>query len=188
MATAELVVLADEAGNPIGTALKSEVHTENTPLHLAFSCYVVDTEGNLLITRRALEKKTWPGVWTNSACGHLAPGETAQQAAARRVPHEIGVDPGNLVDLEMVLPDFRYRAIDSHGIVEWEICPVFVARLVTDSVLTPETEEIDQMAWVQPHEFFTAVDAAPFAFSPWMVDQLAHPQLREKLNEIAARA
>lgn len=71
----ELVVLADEFGKPSGTAVKSEVHTTDTPLHFAFSCYVRNNKGDLLITRRALSKKTWPGVWTNSACGHLMPGK-----------------------------------------------------------------------------------------------------------------
>lgn len=180
MEVPELVVLSDTEGNPIGTCPKELVHSADTPLHLAFSCYVKNTEGQLLLTRRSLIKQTWPGVWTNSACGHLAPGETAAEAAARRVPHELGFE-GDLGELTPVIPDFRYRATDSRGVVEWEICPVFMVTLPADAKLNPEPEEIDSFEWVDPRDLITAVDACPVAFSPWMVEQLSDPRLREAL-------
>jgi len=175
----DVVVLADEAGNPIGTAPKASVHTTNTPLHLAFSCYVFNPDGQLLITRRALTKKTWPGVWTNSACGHLAPGETAAAALTRWVPHELGVD--KVSEPECVLPDFRYRATDSRGIVEWEICPVFISQISLPTI-HPAASEIDSYQWASPKELFQAIDATPFVFSPWMVKQLEHESLRLALQ------
>ena len=78
--TIEEVVLLDEHGNAVGTCPKSEVHNESTPLHLAFSCYVIDESGRVLVTKRALRKETWPGAWTNSCCGHPAPGESVEDA------------------------------------------------------------------------------------------------------------
>jgi isopentenyl-diphosphate delta-isomerase len=163
----ELVVLLDEAGEPRGTHLKATVHTATTPLHLAFSCHVLDDRGRVLVTRRALSKKTWPGVWTNSFCGHPAPGETPEEAVARRASQELGIE---VTDVTSVLPDFRYLATDASGVVENEICPVFTARAV--GVPDPSPDEVAEWAWTDPAALRDAVAATPFAFSPWLGWQL----------------
>jgi isopentenyl-diphosphate Delta-isomerase len=163
----ELVVLVDESGAPIGTAEKLAVHTSSTPLHLAFSCHVFNAAGEVLVTRRALTKATWPGVWTNSFCGHPAPDEDPLAAIRRRALHELGI---TLDSLEVVLPDFRYRAVDASGIVENEICPVY--RATTSDAVTPNPDEVAEFAWVDPTALRTAVSNTGFAFSPWLVWQL----------------
>lgn len=164
----ERVVLLDDEGAPIGTAEKATVHGTDTPLHLAFSCHLSDAAGRVLVTRRALSKTAWPGVWTNSFCGHPSPGEDLPSAVERRALQELGV---TLRELEPVLPSFRYRAVDAAGIVENEICPVFTA--VTTQDVQPDPDEVAEYRWVQPVELRTAVRAAPWAFSPWLRLQLA---------------
>jgi len=164
----ELVVLVDESGAEIGTAEKSTVHTQSTALHRAFSCHVFSADGRVLLTRRALGKLTWPGVWTNSFCGHPAPGEQQEVAIRRRAERELGL---SLHGLEVVLPDFRYRAVDASGIVENEVCPVYRATVDVDPV--PAADEVAEWAWIHPEDLREGVEAAPFAFSPWLVLQLA---------------
>ena len=163
----ELVVLLDNDAKPVGSADKLAVHTTDTPLHLAFSCHLFNAAGEVLITRRALAKRTWPGVWTNSFCGHPAPGEPMEEAVHRRASAELGIA---IEGLELALPDFRYRAVDASGIVENEVCPVYRAR-TTDAVV-PNPAEVIEFQWVSPNALRTAVAATPFAFSPWIVLQL----------------
>ncbi|OFK65209.1 isopentenyl-diphosphate delta-isomerase [Corynebacterium sp. HMSC076G08] len=170
----ELVVLASPEGKPAGTADKAAVHTADTPLHFAFSAWVV-RDGQLLLTRRALSKLTWPGVWTNSFCGHPGPDEPTGDAVVRRGRFELGLTGTP----RLVLPDFAYRAEDSSGVVENEICPVYLFETEDDP--TPNPEEVDSFAWAPVRDVLAAVDATPFAFSPWMVEELTHEPLRAAL-------
>jgi isopentenyl-diphosphate Delta-isomerase len=164
----ENVVLVADDGTAIGTALKATVHTTSTPLHLAFSCHVFDDQGRVLVTRRALSKLTWPGVWTNSFCGHPAPHEDIPAAIARRADRELGL---RVHSVRVALPDFRYRAVDASGIVENEICPVYTA--VADGEPHPADDEVAEWAWVPAADLRAAVSQTPFAFSPWLGWQLA---------------
>lgn len=148
----EQVVLLDEDGNAIGVTAKAGVHHVDTPLHLAFSCHVFDQDSRVLVTQRALSKPTFPGVWTNSCCGHPAPGEDVFETVRRRVGQELGL---RLDQVRLVLPAFRYRAVMADGVVENEMCPVFVAT--TSSQVRPDPEEVEAHEWVDWHEFRTSV-------------------------------
>ena len=163
----EQVILLSDDGAAIGVADKSTVHDRETPLHLAFSCHVFDAEGRILVTRRALTKRTWPGVWTNSFCGHPAPGEDPEAAVLRRARDELGLE---LDGLSLALPDFRYLAVDASGIVENEVCPVY--RAETRDAVAPNPDEVAEFAWVSPESLHAAAIAAPYAFSPWLGWQL----------------
>lgn len=164
----EHVVLLDEAGNPVGVADKATVHHTDTPLHLAFSCYLFDDDGRLLLTRRALHKKTWPGVWTNSCCGHPGPDEDVTDAVRRRLRDELGV---RVAELDLVLPRFRYRAVMDDGVVEHEMCPVFRAR--TGEQPTPNPDEVDAVRWTPWRRLIAQVSTAQLTVSPWCAMQLA---------------
>ena len=165
------VVLLNDEREPIGDVPRDLVHRRRTPLHLAFSLYVFDTAGQVLVTRRALTKPTWPGVWTNTCCGHPRPGESMPAAIRRRLHDELGLAVG---DLECVLPDFGYRATDASGIEENEVCPVFAARVLHPSApLLPNPDEVLDWKWVQWLDLTEAARRTPFVFSPWAVLQLA---------------
>lgn len=171
--TTDVVVLLDEDEQPMGTAPRTEVHHERTPLHLAFSCYLLDHTGRVLLTRRALAKRTWPGVWTNSFCGHPRPGESLEVALHRYAEHELGI---TVRDVGCLLPSFRYRAVDASGIVENEVCPVFTATCERPDDLLPNPDEVAEWRWVTRAQLDAAVAAAPWALSPWLLEQ--HEQLR----------
>jgi len=170
----ERVVLLDELGRDIGSADKATVHDRDTPLHLAFSCYLFNPAGQLLLTRRARSKRTWPGVVTNSCCGHPAPGESMADAVVRRLHDELGVDVGGV---ELLLPRFRYRAVMANGVVENELCPVFRAVIdaVTAVTALPDPAEVDFAGWLDWPLFLDLATAGDLAVSPWCAEQL--PQL-----------
>ena len=140
----EEIVLLNADDEAVGTAPKAASHHEQTPYHLAFSCYVVDTEGRVLITQRALGKRTFPGVWTGSCCGHPGPGEGLRDAVLRRLRDELGMPDA---DLTSVLPEFQYRAVAEDGTVEHERCPVVRATVPANGDVRPNPEEVEQAEW-----------------------------------------
>jgi len=172
MSAIEQVVLLDEAGHRVGTADKATVHGPDTPLHLAFSCYVFDADGRLLVTQRAVAKPTFGGVWTNTCCGHPAPDEPVEDAVRRRVGQELGLE---LERLTLVLPAFRYRAVVEHGphagTVEHEMCPVFVATATGDP--EPDPSEVEAWEWVPWSRFREDVLTGRRDVSLWCREQVA---------------
>jgi isopentenyl-diphosphate Delta-isomerase len=168
----EQVVLLDESGQAIGVADKATVHTADTPLHLAFSCYLFNERGELLLTQRALHKKTWPGIWTNSCCGHPAPGESIVDSVRRRLWSELGIEAARI---DLLLPGFRYRAIMGNGIVENEMCPVFIGS--TTMQPQPDSDEVADARWIRWTDFTAQLESGELDISPWC--QLQMIQLRQ---------
>lgn len=164
----EQVVLLDASGRSIGTAPKARVHDGDTPLHLGFSAYVFDDDGRLLVTRRALDKATFPGVYTNTVCGHPAPGEGLVDAVARRARVELALEVSGI---RLVLPDFAYRA-EMHGVVEHELCPVLVAHVGPGTAPALDPEEVDDAEWVPWSRFAHDVVSGDRTVSQWCTEQV----------------
>jgi len=161
----DMVVLVNENNLPIATAEKLPIHTDKTPLHRAFSIFLFNDKGELLLQRRAEHKKTWGGVWSNSCCGHLMLHESVENAAKRRLRYELGIKG---VDLKIVLPEYRYRA-EKDGVVENEICPVLIGFTNEDPKINPdEVWEYKRVDW---KEFVAEVGKPESGFSPWAIEE-----------------
>lgn len=162
----DMIVFVDDAGTPIGTSPKLAAHDGDTKLHSAFSVFLFNDKGELLLQQRALTKKTWPGVWSNSCCGHVMLHESVEAAARRRLKYELGMSVG---ELHLILPDFRYRA-EKDGVVENEICPVFVG--FTNTEPRPNPEEVNAVRWVAWNEFVIEVADPANGYSPWAREEV----------------
>ncbi len=190
----EWVCLVDEDNREVGFVEKSKVHRSNTPLHRAFSIFLFNDEGELLLQQRALHKVTWPGVWSNSCCGHPQPGELLATAAHRRLRQELNLAGG---ELHLAVHDFRYRA-SYMGVEENEICPVFIGRL-NQRCFSFDPNEVCATSWITWDTFLrAATDPSTLshslrttlpAFSPWSrweAAQLSHtvPDLLAKISQL----
>jgi len=162
----ESVELVDSESRPVGTGRKSEVHHSETPLHRAFSVYLFDGSGRVLMQQRSAGKKTWPLVWSNSVCGHPSPGERTEVSAARRVRYEMGLAVRRL---EVVLPTYRYRA-EFAGVVENELCPVLVGLVNGDP--RPNPREVADWDWVPWSDLVERARVRPDTLSPWCSEQV----------------
>lgn len=169
-----MLELVDEDGNTIGTAEKLSAHQAPGQLHRAFSVFLFDDRGRLLLQQRALSKYHSPGVWSNTCCGHPYPDEPPFVAAARRTGEELGAAPLLLREAGRV----RYNHPDpASGLVEQEYNHLFAGLI--GSELRPDPEEIADTAFVTPAELDTL--RAERTFSAWFMDVLdtARPTIRE---------
>lgn len=171
----EMVVYVDDAGTPQGTERKSVAHDADTDLHSAFSVFLFNSKNELLLQQRAMTKKTWPGVWSNSCCGHVMLHESPEKAVRRRLKHELGMTVG---DLHLILPDFRYRA-EKDGVVENEICPVYVA--FTDDKPTPNPTEVHDTRYTDWNAFTEEVADPANGYSPWAIEEVEMLRTNDKL-------
>lgn len=165
----EQIVFVTPDGAPTGeVGLKLESHTADTRLHLAFSCYILRRYDNkFLMTQRAFTKKVWPGVWSNSFCGHPMPGESIEDAVRRRGLFELGFN--ELEDIRCVVPIYTYRTPPYNGIIEHEFCPIFVAYVAGEP--NPNPAEVAAYEWVDWNEYAYRLAAEPDSMSYWCKDQ-----------------
>jgi isopentenyl-diphosphate Delta-isomerase len=169
-----LLELVDEDGVTVGTAEKLSAHQAPGHLHRAFSVFLFDERGRLLLQRRALGKYHSPGVWSNTCCGHPYPGEPPFVAAARRTAEELGAAPVSMREAGTV----RYNHPDpASGLVEQEYNHLFVG--LVGGPLAPDPGEIGETAFVTPAELAALRGSA--TFSAWFQTVLdaALPAVRE---------
>lgn len=169
-----LLELVDDEGRTIGTAEKLSAHQEPGRLHRAFSVFLFDAVGRLLLQRRALGKYHSPGVWSNTCCGHPYPGEQPFVAAARRTAEELGAAPALLREAGTV----RYDLPDAaSGLIEREWNHLFVGLVTTP--LRPDPAEVEDTAFVTPEELARLRAERPFSVWFGTVLDAARPVIRE---------
>ncbi len=169
----QLVELVDSHGRPIGSATVAAAHEHPGQLHRAFSVFLRDEAGRVLLQQRAAVKTRFPLRWANTCCGHPAPAEAVTDAAARRLLEELGIDGVRLTEIGR----YSYFAEDpATGRVEHEYDHVLLGELPADRLPQPDPDEVAAYRWISVADLLDAVRANPPAYAPWLAgvtDRLA---------------
>lgn len=180
----ERVILVNDDDTERGTEEKIAAHENGGTLHRAFSVFIFDDQGRTMLQRRAKGKYHFGGLWTNTACGHPRPGETAPEAGRRRLAEEMGLD----AELTPA-GTFTYNAHDpASGLTEHELDHVLIARSSQEPTLNPA--EAEDWRWVTLDELERELEASPEAFTPWfpLAWEQARPLIESSLGRSAAGA
>ena len=159
MADQEILILVDDKDNEIGTDTRENCHSGKGKRHRAYTALLFH-DGRMLLQQRSRKKLLWPGAWDVSFTSHVYPGETYQQAAARRALQELKARVGELTDVHA----FVYFAPQG-GNAENEFCRVLVGDF--DGKITPNPEEMMSVRWAKLSEVEADVSAHPDAYTPW---------------------
>lgn len=167
----EPLILVDAEDRVVGHLPKAECHTGDGILHRAFSVFLFDDSGRVLLQKRSAEKPLWPLIWSNSCCSHPRRGEELDQAVRRRLEEELGVvaDATFLYKFEY---HARYRDVGS----EHELCYVYVARSGDPLIINPT--EIADWAYVEPAEVDRRLAEEAEGHSPWF--KMEWPRIRKE--------
>jgi len=168
----ELVVLVDSRDTETGTMEKLRAHREGA-LHRAFSVFVLNDAGAMLLQRRAAGKYHSPGLWTNACCSHPRPGEDVEAAAHRRLTEELAFDTALTR-----LPPMLYRADVGGGLIEHEYDHLFLGQ--HSAPVQPAPEEVSETRYILLPELQAWVEARPEEFTTWF--RLALPRVLPHLS------
>tara|TARA_B110000238_G_scaffold192291_1_gene227474 strand:- start:1356 stop:1871 length:516 start_codon:yes stop_codon:yes gene_type:complete len=155
----EEVILVDTSDNPIGTMPKMEAH-EKAALHRAFSVFIINNEGQLMLQQRALHKYHSPGLWTNTCCSHQRLGETNLEAGARRLQEEMGFE----TPLEELF-SFIYKAPFDNGLTEHELDHILLGYY--DAVPEINEEEVASWKWMDLEQVAEEKKTKPENYTVW---------------------
>ncbi len=170
----EYVILVNKNDLPLGTMEKMEAH-EKGVLHRAFSVFIFNSEGKMLLQRRALEKYHSPGLWTNTVCSHPRAGEKTLDAVHRRMKEEMGFD----CDVEEAF-SFVYNANVGDGLREHEYDHVFVG--VSNSIPKPNPEEVGDWKYMDFNEVLDDIKTNPDNYTEWF--KIAMKELAKNRDKI----
>ena len=169
------LILVNENDEITGYESKEKCHDGKGLLHRAFSIFLFDSKGRLLIQRRSAMKRLWPLFWSNTCCSHPRKGEEYLQAGERRLPEETGITS----PITMVYK-FLYSAQFQTEGSERELCAVMLAR--SDEAPRPDPEEIDEWRYIELARLMQEMKESPETFTPWFhleVKELFGPRLSE---------
>ena len=161
----EDLILVDGEDAEVGFLDKAACHDGKGVLHRAFSVFLFNGRGEVLIQKRAAGKRLWPSYWSNSCCSHPRRGEALEQAVGRRLGEELGLAAGQVQGLAF-LYKFKYHAAFGAAGSEHELCSVFRAQLEGEPSVN--TTEIDDWAWVAPSVLTHRLRARAGDFTPWL--------------------
>ena len=154
------VILVDENDNEIGTEEKMKAHQEGK-LHRAFSIFIFNSKGELLLQKRAKSKYHSGGLWSNTCCSHPMPGEALEKTVHRRLIEEMGFD----CELKEIF-SFTYKAKFDNGLIEHEYDHVFIGKF--DGKPTPNPEEVDEWKWIDVEELKKGIQENPDNYTYWL--------------------
>ncbi len=174
MTKEEMVILVDRNDRETGTMEKIEAH-EKALLHRAFSIFIFNDAGQMMLQRRSLTKYHSPGLWTNACCSHPRPGEGLEEATQRRLVEEMGFS----CPLEKAF-HFIYRAEFAHGLTEHEFDHVFTGRYNADPDINPD--EVAEWRWVSVPELLEDVRNKPEDYTVWFRIALREMEQRRMIE------
>jgi isopentenyl-diphosphate delta-isomerase len=172
------VVLVNEQDEEIGIMEKMEAHRKAL-LHRAFSVFIFNAKGEMLLQRRALNKYHSGGLWTNACCSHPRPGETAPDDARRRLREELGFETG----LTGIF-NFVYKAAFDNGLTEYEFDHVFIGNY--NGLLHPNPDEVGDYCYKNMDEIKSSMESHPHKYTEWF--KIAFPRLERYLQKEAVHA
>jgi isopentenyl-diphosphate delta-isomerase len=161
------VILVNEKDEPVGAMEKMEAHRKGV-LHRAFSIFIFNSKGEMLLQRRALNKYHSGGLWTNACCSHPAPGETTIDAAMRRLQEEMGFSTHIYKQF-----DFIYLAEFENGLTEYEFDHVFTG--VYDGIITPDHDEVNDYCYMSMDAIQSSLLSHPQKYTAWF--RISFPRL-----------
>ena len=166
------VILVDNQDNPMGRMEKLEAHQKGL-LHRAFSVFILNSKGEILLQKRASGKYHSPNLWTNACCSHPMPGEQTLQAAQRRLTEEMGFTC-ELKEIDA----FVYKTEFDNGLIEHEFDHVLIGRY--EGKISPNPDEVSEYRWVSISELNSLLSALEEEFTFWFL--IAYPKVRKYLK------